>query len=170
MNVPVAGLWEALQAQFFLGSDSTNGAFVNYGTEFVALAAARAGYHFAAAGVLGDELFYTYTAGSGFLHSLVGRIRVRECAIERLESAYLASEYGTLFVSRVGDSISVERGAYVFIDESTSPSFNEWTDAEWLATIASRDQGFDLIDGDGHPIRPSYSDRASPRRADAPKD
>jgi hypothetical protein len=154
----VAGLWEALQLQFFHAQTGSYEAFVGHGDEFVALSQPHYGYHFLSAAVLGEELFYTYTSGSGFIVARIGRIRLLRCVIDRLETgAFLASVDGDMYVKRSGDTIVVERGRFTSDPaDQRELAFNAWDNGTWFATLSSTETSIDLIDASGNVIPPSF--------------
>jgi hypothetical protein len=150
----VADLWEALGVQFFHAQTGSYQAFVSHGDEFVSLSEPYSGSNFLSAAVLGNELFYTYSSGSGRIVARIGRIRLRHCAIDRLETgAFPAPVHGEMFVKRSGDTIVVERGRSKSDPaDAREAVFNAWDNGTWFATLLSADNAIYLIDANGNVI------------------
>jgi hypothetical protein len=157
-EISVDGLWQSLQVQLFSiayeadGSPFRMATFMSYGEHIDALLNDATTAGLSSAVVRGDALYYSYASGSGVVRSLVGRLRLRDCLPELVESGGYAppDSHGTfkLFLRQDGENLVAEKGRYL--------ALNDWSDPVWFGTVSATDTSIDLLDSEGHVIAPDF--------------
>jgi hypothetical protein len=164
-ELPVAGSWEALNVQLFhvsfVGADSQpfrEEFYARHGSDFELLVSNGGAYGLSSATVSDDALYYSYAFGSGVLRSHVGRLRLRDCVLERVESGGYAPGGGPplLFVKPSGN---VTRGGAVVAEAGVYDAFNSWHAEVWFGTVLATETSLGLVDADDQVIEPNFPER-----------
>jgi hypothetical protein len=162
-ELSVAGLWEALNVQLFhvsfVGADSQpfrEEFYARHGSDLELLVGNGGAYGLSSATVSDDALYYSYAFGSGLVRSHIGRLRVRDCVLERVESGGYAPSGGPslLFVKASGDLLT--RAGAVVAEAGVYDAFNSWHAEVWFGTVLAAETSIGLVDADDQLIEPNF--------------
>ena len=145
----VENLWEALKIQLLLvrykspqGESFNERLLACHDRKLTPFACASGGHGLMSAVMVGDELYYTFSWGSGIHRSQIGRLSADGAGLTINESG--GYEDVDLFVRKDGDGIRVEAGRFV--------SFNSWEPGRTFGWLRTKGSFLAVIDDKGNEI------------------
>jgi len=149
----IAGLWDALKVKVFLvrylasdGQQFNDDLWVYRDGKASPFATTFGGYGLMSAVVSGNNLYYTYSWGSGRHRSHVGRLAIDKGELSIVESGGFADV--DLCVKEVNGRVRVEQGTF--------RTFNAWKRGKSLGTVEVRDSRLSIVDEAGTELSPHF--------------
>ena len=153
---PIEDLWDTLHMQIFSvrymsGPDSeswfSEDLLIYLDDELVPFASAFGGFGLTSAVMSGEDLYFSYSWGSGMHRSHLGRISVTSRGIEILDSGgFIDFE---LFVDKDDAGLIVFDGGF--------EEFNSWTNPIEVGRVRSTSSSIKLTDSLGEELEPDFT-------------
>jgi hypothetical protein len=149
----VDGLWKNLKTRLFLvrylssnGEQFNERLLIYRDQKLTPFACVVGGNGLMSAIMVDNNLYYTYSWGSGIHRSHIGRLSIEGTDIRIVESS--GYENIDLFIRKVGDRIQVEEGRFT--------SFNSWESGRDFGWIMTKGSSLAVINGEGEEIAPRF--------------
>ena len=145
----VENLWEALKIQILLvrykspqGESFNERLLACHDRKLTPFACALGGHGLMSAVMVGDDLYYTFSWGSGIHRSQIGRLSADGAGLTINESG--GYEDVDLFVHKADNRVQVEEGRFI--------DFNSWESGRTFGWLRTQGVSFTVIDNAGNEV------------------